>query len=470
MKILIRLKSCALILYLLLMQIGLSAQVPHTLSVKLQDTLDALGQQIGYKGLSTAVYYHDTGVWSGAHGESTTGVPMTTDMLIGIGSNTKTYVSALCLLAQQSGVLDLDDTIGTWVQGYANISGDITIRQILNHTSGIYSYTNNTDFLDSFYVDFSKLWTKQEILSHFVKPPLFSPGSSWSYSNSNYLVAGVILESLYGAPIYTLIRDSILTPQSLDHTFFLPQESVTDPFAHFWSDLDGDGSLDDMGDWSAPNPTVSPNLQSLGDAAGSLVSTASDNVKFWKALMEGNIISMQSLNSEMLHQMYPVNPPNFYYGLGIISRPFLGNQCLSHDGLHIGQRCLNLADTSRNLYITVQVNEDKTSYSSAEKVLDALYATCLQYDSTLAVSYLQEEQLQVYPNPTHYSLSLQLQADLYLSTVEVYDIAGRLVYTQIIKSQQPKYRFDLHELMPGIYSLKIILRDGRVQATMFQMQ
>ncbi len=437
-----------------------SAQIPTHLQQSLQDTLDILGQMYGYKGLSAAVHYKELGAWTGCYGISTPGVPLSSEMGIGLGSNTKTYVSALMLQLYEAGKIDLDDTIGTWVQGYPHIDGSTTVRQILSHTSGIANYTDNPDFLDSVFSDFSKVWDKQEILLHFVEPALFAPGSAWSYSNTNYLVAGLILEDILMSPIYQIIRDSILTPQGLSHTFFPPQETATTPYAHFWTDLDADGDLDDMGDWNAPNPTVSPNLQSLGDAAGSLVATAEDNALFWKSLMQYKIIDSVTIYTQMLDPMYNASF-SIDYGLGIIRTMYLGRTYYYHDGLHIGQHCNNLADPETGIYISLLSNQDSLQTRETLKIIRALYIKCLQYDSLTSIVSVEESPYKIYPNPSSGHISIISAPDQSIKSITVYNILGSEIYTKKIQNQNTAKSLDLSSVASGLYWLLISDSKGR---------
>src|SRR6185295_5138926 len=108
------------------------------LASMLQDTLDTyVASSSNIKGMSAAVYLPGQGIWQGAAALSYTGQPITTDMEFGIASNTKVFVSAAMLILQENNILSLDDSLHTWLPTYPNINPDISIRQLLNHTSGV---------------------------------------------------------------------------------------------------------------------------------------------------------------------------------------------------------------------------------------------------------------------------------------------------------------------------------------------
>jgi hypothetical protein len=115
-------------------------------------------------------------------------------MLFTLGSNTKTYTSSVVLKLHELKLLNLSDTIGKWFANNPNINGKITITQLLNHTSGVASYTENAAFWELVNADLTKKWTPEEIVP-YIPAPSFALGTRWEYSNSNFLLAGLIIKS-----------------------------------------------------------------------------------------------------------------------------------------------------------------------------------------------------------------------------------------------------------------------------------
>lgn len=414
----------------------LRAQLFPSLEQRLQDTLNDLQAQYNFKGLSAAVSVRNVGTWSGTAGISHEGQPLTANMLIGIGSNTKTFVSALMLKLHENGQLHLNDTIGTWIQGYDNINGAVTIRQLLNHTSGLYNYTMHPDLNDSLLVDVNRIWTKPEMLHYFVNAPDFAPGAGWNYSNTNYLLAGLIAEIVTGRPIHSLIRDSILTPNQLNHTYFPPREAVNDTFAHFWTD-NGNGYLEDA--------FFPFNFYSVPDAAGAMVSTAADHVKFLQALFAGNIIKTSTIRNEMMQW---VTPTTTTYGLGLFREKVLNNIVFSHGGTFLGQISSNLMDTNRNIAICVLSNQDSLSNPFTEKVVAALYKIMLT-PVTAVPNAPQISSARFYPNPGRGMLFLKEEGHK-AKTVTLTGMDGRKAFTRQYGAGE-KVAVDTRSLAPGLY-------------------
>ncbi|CAN5771415.1 hypothetical protein BH11BAC7_BH11BAC7_27120 [soil metagenome] len=423
-----------------------NAQVPPGLQQLLQDTLVSLQAASGYKGLSASVGYKNTGIWKSAVGESAPSIALTTDDLIGIGSNTKTFVSAMMLKLMEDGHVHLTDTIGTWIQGFPTINGQITIHQLLNHTSGLANYTDNTVFLDSLNVDINRIWTKPELLA-YVSPPSFAPGSSWEYSNTNYIIASIIEEQIVGSPIHQIIRDSILYPLNLNHTFFPTYETATFPYAQVYTNL-GAG-------YAFLNFPFS--LNSAINGTGDIVSNAEDNTKFWQALFAGQIINRNTLNDSMLNCV--IADPTIgidYYGLGIMNAYYMGNALYSHGGDWIGQVNRNIVDTSNNIYVTVLSNQDSIDINS---VMNTLYLVALNYSTTaIEESSPNSISLDVYPSPA--TTELYFTANKKMQSYFIYSTMGELINEGIITNTE----INLSSLDPGIYMIVFKNDDGNTVA------
>lgn len=134
------------------------AQIPQAFANHLQYLLDSACAKNKVKGVSAAVLIPGMGVWKGSYGVSHGTVKITPETWLPIGSNTKTFTAAILLQLQEEGKLDLDDSIGKWIQNVPNVNGQITIRQMLNHTSDIYNFTNNPAFSAALNADYTKFW------------------------------------------------------------------------------------------------------------------------------------------------------------------------------------------------------------------------------------------------------------------------------------------------------------------------
>jgi D-alanyl-D-alanine carboxypeptidase len=154
-------------------------------------------------------------------------------MKFAIASNTKTFIAVLMLKLQEMNVLSLDDSLYKWIPNYQYVDSTITIRQLLNHTSGVFNYTTYPGFSNAM-SDTGRFWTPEEILTTFMNQQYFNPGAGFQYSNTNYILAGMIIKAATGNSVSYNLRQLILNPLNLNNTYLPVEESIPDTIAHGW--------------------------------------------------------------------------------------------------------------------------------------------------------------------------------------------------------------------------------------------
>ncbi|MCP1311388.1 serine hydrolase domain-containing protein [Paenibacillus tyrfis] len=236
--------------------------------------------------------------------------PMETDYRFRIGSVTKTFTATVVLQLAGENRLNLDDSIEKWLPGVIQGNGyngnQITIRQILNHTSGIaeYSRSKDVDFMDT-----KKSYTAEEIVKLGISlPPDFVPGKGWSYSNTGYVLLGILIEKVTGNSYSEEIENRIIEPLELLDTF-LPGNSSVIPGTKHARGYSQPDEASEIKDVTYYNP-------SAGSSAGDMISDADDLNKFFSYLLGGKL-----LKEEQLKQMLTTVPVGRKgiegYGLGI---------------------------------------------------------------------------------------------------------------------------------------------------------
>jgi D-alanyl-D-alanine carboxypeptidase len=199
-----------------------------------------------------------------------------------IGSLTKSFVATVVLQLAAEGVLTLDDAVERWLPGLVPNGGAITLRQLLNHTSGVWNYTDDQDLVAKLVADPLAAWTPEALVAVATSHrPLFAPGSRGSYSNTGYILLGLVVEKASGTPLTEQLRRRIFEPLALTHTSLPPGPALEPPYAHGYA-LRGNGLIPTPGgrpvDVTAWNP-------SWAWAAGGIVSTARDIARFYEALL-----------------------------------------------------------------------------------------------------------------------------------------------------------------------------------------
>jgi len=307
---------------------------------RFQTVLDSVMLATGGKGASMAVYDPEGGIWTGVNGISSPGVPITPDMRFGIGSNTKLFISATMLRLQEEGLLTLDDQLYQWLPSFQNIDSTTTIKQLLSHQSGIFDYWNDLpSIFNHIWDDTSRFWTTEEIINS-VGPPHFAPGNGYSYSNTNYVLAGMIIEAATGETWVEKLHDVIFDPLNLDSTFVGAFESRNGPCASEW-------------DWFANKVVTNTPMTaeySQANACGAMLATATEMVQWYSALFNGTVISDSSLKLLLDFD------PSSLYGLGIQEHE-IATKYYYHSGGMCGFVSFTVYDLQKGSVISMLFND-----------------------------------------------------------------------------------------------------------------
>ncbi|MEV6054427.1 serine hydrolase domain-containing protein [Streptomyces sp. NPDC052107] len=293
--------------------------------------------QVGVPGVTaTAKDTHGTWSTTAGVGDLRTGTPRSTADRYRVGSITKTFVATVLLQLEAEGRLSLDDTVEKWlpgvVQGHGHDGRHITVRQLLNHTSGIYNYTEDEDFGRAYLTEegFSRhrydTLTPRELVAVAMRhKPDFAPGTSWSYSNTNYVLAGMVIEKVTGRSYATEITRRIIGPLHLRATS-LPGTKVTVPHP-------SSRAYSKFTDPKGPTYDVTTLNPSLATAAGEMISDSADLDRFYGALLGGKILPSHQLKEMKTTVEIKDSPAPGRYGLGLMETPLsCGVDVWGHDG------------------------------------------------------------------------------------------------------------------------------------------
>jgi D-alanyl-D-alanine carboxypeptidase len=287
------------------------------------------------------------------------GEPMTPEVHHRIGSVTKTFTATLLLKAADKGLLSLDDTIDEYVKGVPN-GDEITLRQMSDMTSGIASYTEDEQWAKQWLSDPTRVSQPEELARIGIKEsPLFKPGTEWFYSNTNYVLLGLILEKVTGKPIGDLYREQIIEPLGLKNTSFPDpaDSSIPEPHAQGYT-LQGRSSGSkpiDSTDWSPSSAWT----------AGEMISTVEDLLVYGRALGTGKGLLSPEQQSERLDSFVsdvpPLNQPplkgDLAYGIGLGK----DHGWVGHNGEIPGFNTYLFYHPDLDAVVVVEVNSDISS-------------------------------------------------------------------------------------------------------------
>lgn len=325
---------------------------------RLQKILDKGIKKYDIRGVSAAIVFNDDSSWIGTSGISHDTVSMKPEMLFSIGSITKNFVAALTLILAEEGTLSLDDKLSDWLPAYPHIDSNITIRQLLNHTSGIYMFWNNDDLWDALKKDRKRIWTPEEVLE-YIKEPHFKAGEGWGYSNTNYLLMGMIIEKATGSSLSSEIKEKLFKSCKLQNYFIWLTDSIPKNQAHVFGDNFQFGEAE-------RDLTFLPRAshESIGYGSSGIVTTALDLAKWCQTLFEGHVLSEKSMN-EMLNFITFRQQSNMKaYGLGVqeFSYSISGKEkAIGHGGGNIGSATYMVYLPKYHASVVVMVNAFPTN-------------------------------------------------------------------------------------------------------------
>jgi D-alanyl-D-alanine carboxypeptidase len=325
---------------------------------RLQHSLDSLRAAGHWPGVTLGVTFADGRSIALASGESDTvrHIAMRPSDRMLQGSVGKTYVAAVAMQLVGEGKLDLEAKIERylgrepWFDRLPN-AYDITVRELMRHTSGLVRYEFQPAFTADLRATPFKTWTPEERLAYVLdsRPP-FAAGQGWEYSDTNYIVLGMILERLLGGSYYAALDRRILRPLALSNT--IPSNSpdlagVVNGYA---------GPNNELGGYDASMANgrlrVNPQLEWTG---GGIASTADDLSRWAKLLYEG-----KAFDPKLLPVMLDAVParlgPNTGYGLGVIVRQPPGGPVWGHSGFFPGYATEMLYNPRTGVAAAIQVN------------------------------------------------------------------------------------------------------------------
>ena len=344
-----------------------NATAQSELSPDEQQKIDKLAADVlakmGVPSASVAVVKDGRIVYLKAYGDARIEprVPATPDMRYSIGSISKQFTASAILLLQEEGKLSLDDKVGKFIPNLTR-ANEVTIRQLLSHTSGYQDYWPQ-DYVMPFML---QPVTAEKILDGWAHKPLdFEPGTKWQYSNTNYVIAGLIVEKVAHKPLLQFLRERVFIP--------LDMKSVTDIDQGKLTESDPVGYLR-----FALGPLRPAPKEGKGwlFAAGELAMRAEDLAKWDISIINQKLMkpaSYQQLGTDTLLK----NGLATHYGLGVDVGAYSGHRALSHGGEVSGFTAQNIVFPEDRAAIVVLTNQDAAGASNliANGISPLLFAT-----------------------------------------------------------------------------------------------
>jgi CubicO group peptidase (beta-lactamase class C family) len=298
------------------------AQTAESIDAHTRARIDAIANQVleqtGVPSASIAVVAHGKVAYIHAYGTARLkpAVSASPEMRYSIGSISKQFTAAAILLLQEEGKLKLDDAVGRYVPGLTR-GNDITIRQLLSHTSGYQDYWPE----DYVMTPMLQPVTAQQIMNRWAKKPLdFQPGTEWQYSNTNYVIAGQIVEKVAGRPLFDFLAERVFRPLGMKSVWNSDEARLTsaDATAYYRHAL-------------GPLRVAPKEGRGWMFAAGELAMTAEDLARWDAAVIANSVLKPESYR-EMATPVKLTDGKETKYGFGVSVLDLHGHRALEHSG------------------------------------------------------------------------------------------------------------------------------------------
>jgi D-alanyl-D-alanine carboxypeptidase len=323
-------------------------QPVDTIPADLRGKIDAVASKVladtGVPSASIAIVQEGQIVYTQAYGKARLEppTPAAPQMRYSIGSISKQFTAASILLLEQQGKLSIDDPVSKYIPGLTQ-GDEVTIRMLLSHTSGYQDYWPE----DYLMPPMREATTAQRILDTWAKKPLdFAPGTKWQYSNTNFVIAGLIVEKLSGQPLMHFLQQNVFAP--------LDMKSVYDTDAARLGDTDAAGYIRYALGPLRPAPKEGAGWMF---AAGELAMPAHDLALWDISIMNRSLLAAESYK-QMFTSVKLKDGTDSGYGLGVFTTPRSGHAALEHSGEVSGFVSENIVFPDDKAAIVVLTNQD----------------------------------------------------------------------------------------------------------------
>jgi CubicO group peptidase (beta-lactamase class C family) len=456
------LASCRSLLLLSFVLSGASlAQNNSALPAEVRGQVDEIANHVladsGVPSASVALVQNGELVYAKAYGKAKLDPPTDAQpsMRYSIGSISKQFTAAAILKLQEQEKLSLDDHVSKYVPGLTR--GDqVTIRQVLSHTSGYQDFWPQ-DYVPPFML---QSITPDRILGIWAQKPLdFDPGTQWQYSNTNYVIAGLIVEKVSGKSVLNFLSENFFIPLKMNSVMNTDQEHLTD--------TDATGYLRYALGPLRPSPKEGKGWMF---AAGELAMPASELAVWDISMIDQSVLKPESYR-QMETEVVLKNGLGTQYGLGVDVRSVMGHRLIAHDGEVSGFTATNLVFPDDRVAVAVLTNEDAVGASGdiARKLAPLLFA---RKDSAAA----EQQARAVLDSLTQGKIDRSLftsNANAYFTEQALADIAGSLgplgapqSFSQTGQSERGGMTFHRYEVKYAGKTIQIwerVMPDGKIE-------
>lgn len=430
-----------------------NTQLSQEVKDNLQHKLDSCVQQFKIPGISVALIFPNDEIYLGASGLSDieTGLKMDTSHLFQMASVTKIFTSAITMKLIEQGYFTLEDTIGKFLPIMNNVPTDTKIRYLLNHRSGIADILENNDLVNEWFTNPLMIWKAKDVINQFCGPVKFKQNTKWQYSNTNYVLLGMLIEAVTGNPFHEAIKNYIKIPYHLNEMYIDPFEVIPPTETKGWTQWDNINVFN-----TDAAVFLNPCSQSMFSSAGSMVALPKHVALFTRLYHGGNFIT-----DELMEEVRKVSNVNFSdgangYGLGMMRYSFNGKKYYGHGGDVNGFTMLSIHSPESNITFTLGINRNNATRGQIAPIF-------LKVAESI-ISAVDEEiklPIVIFPNPANDKLTVDLKAldeNISKYEVEILSIEGTKIFPDFT-IEENQISFSADQIPGGTYFL--ILRNEK---------
>jgi D-alanyl-D-alanine carboxypeptidase len=337
---------------------------------RLQTRLDKLRAKYAIPGVSATIILADGTTWTGTSGLANVRkkTPVEVDTAFALASVSKTYTSALILALADEGKLDLDTRVSKLLPKI-KFTGKATVRQLLDHTSGLSDFFLNAKIDRALFGERTHEWTARDAF-RYVGKAVFPAGKGWYYSNTNYALLGMIAVAVDGRPLAEQLRTRFFDPLGLEHTYQQIAEKPRGPTARGYrvTGTPARPIFTDQSDGTKAMPFTS--VVTAAGGAGSIAATSGDVARWARALYSGDVLPRATVGAMIADARNTARfRPKIGYGLGVQVTTLDGRPALGHSGRLIGFRSVVRHLPTDGITVAVLTNESNTDPTIIAKAL-----------------------------------------------------------------------------------------------------
>ncbi len=431
------------------------APVDPAFAAALQQKLDSCRSVFSVPGISATLLLPGDRYWNGVSGlaDIYTMEPVDTAHVFQAASVTKLFTATIVMQLIEEGLLTLDDTVDEHLPPLPNIPGNTQLRYLLNHRSGLADYLQTPGAWNNWFSDPDSVWPPAQIIQNYSAPPLFPQNAAFSYSNTNYMLLGMIVEVVTGNPFHVELNERILLPLGLT-AYFPPAVPVVGDLIPGWSSWTSTGVYD-----TDVTPVLMDCFSSFGYAAGALVSTPEVLARFTRSVMTGQLLTPASLTTMRTCSNISFSDGANGYGHGTMRYSYAGRTYFGHSGDISGFTQMSVHGEEDSVTITLSINRN----NAPRGLVAAAMLGVVHQMLSVGIGDLPEASpaFDLFPVPATELVTLRAAELTPGDRVELISATGRVVRTEQA-TMQGTHMLPLNGCAPGLYVVRWHTRGGMV--------